>query len=256
MRTWLMAGAAALVAPALAAQDFEWTGRLSAGKTVEVRGVNGDLRAEAAAGNAVLVTAVKRARRSDPADVKIEVVEHADGVTICAVYPTPRDARRENSCEPGGGHSSTRDNDVTVTFTVRLPAGVKFEGRTVNGEVEALGLRADAAVSTVNGSIEVSSTGLVEANTVNGSIRATMGRADWTGELNFHTVNGGITLTLPANVSTEIEAQMVNGDIESDFPLTVTGKFGPKRVRGTIGAGGRSLDLRTVNGSIRLRKAG
>jgi len=46
----------------------------------------------------------------------------------------------------------------------------------------------------------------------------------------------------------------VNGDIESDYPLTVTGKFGPRRLRGTIGAGGRSLSLSTVNGEIRLRK--
>ena len=28
---------------------------------------------------------------------------------------------------------NVRDNDVTVTFTVHVPAGVRFAGRTVNG---------------------------------------------------------------------------------------------------------------------------
>jgi len=47
----------------------------------------------------------------------------------------------------------------------------------------------------------------------------------------------------------------VNGDLVTDFPLLVTGKFGPRHLHGTIGKGGRQLSLSTVNGSIRLRKA-
>jgi DUF4097 and DUF4098 domain-containing protein YvlB len=53
-----------------------------------------------------------------------------------------------------------------------------------------------------------------------------------------------------------VRATTVNGEIETDFPLTITGKFGPRRLNGTIGSGGRRLDLSTVNGSIKLRKAG
>jgi DUF4097 and DUF4098 domain-containing protein YvlB len=48
----------------------------------------------------------------------------------------------------------------------------------------------------------------------------------------------------------------VNGGIETDFPLTVKGKWVGRRLDGTIGAGGRRLELETVNGSITLRKAG
>jgi hypothetical protein len=186
--------------------------------------------------------------------VKIEVVPSDEGVTICAVYPS--DGERENSCEAGEhGHMNTHDNDVRVNFTVHVPAGVRFVGHTVNGEVEAANLGGDVQAHTVNGSIRVSTTGIAEASTVNGSITAAMGRASWTDALEFHTVNGGITLDLPANISTEVRASTVNGDIETDFPLTVTGRLGPRRVNGTIGSGGRRLALETVNGSIRLRKA-
>ena len=144
--------------------------------------------------------------------------------------------------------------DVVVDFEVQVPAGVTFNGRTVNGEMSAEGLKGDAHVGTVNGSVKVTTTGLAEASTVNGSVYAQMGRADWTDELEFSTVNGGITLILPGKLDTEIRASTVNGDIETDWPLMVSGRFSNRRIRGTIGAGGRALSLSTVNGEIRLKK--
>ena len=84
--------------------DFRWHGRLASGKRVEVKGVNGDVRAVFTTGAEVEVTAAKHARRSDPDDVKIEVIEHDGGVTICAVYPTPRRARDRKSTRLNSSH--------------------------------------------------------------------------------------------------------------------------------------------------------
>jgi len=256
MRTLLIATALCLAAATTAAaQDFNWHGRIAAGKRLEVKGVNGDVRAVLASGAEAVVNATKHSRRSDPDEVKIEVVETDEGITICAVYPTPPRARQENSCEPGDHwRSSTENNDVTVDFEVQVPAGIEFNGQTVNGQMSAEGLKGDVRASSVNGSVRVSTTGLAEASTVNGSVYAEMGRANWDNELEFSTVNGGITLVLPGKLDTEISATTVNGDIETDWPLTISGRFSHRRVRGTIGAGGRSLNLSTVNGEIRLKK--
>jgi hypothetical protein len=237
----------------LVAEDFQWHGRVAAGKTVEIKGVNGAIDASAASGDEVEVVATKRGRRSDPSSVRVEVVPSEDGVTICAVYPDA-DGRR-NECRAGrGGHMSTRDNDVEVHFTVKVPAGVALAARTVNGEVEATGLEGDVNATTVNGSIQVSTSGRAQAETVNGSIRASAGRADWSGDAAFKTVNGSITLTLPSSTSADVRAETVNGDIETDFALTVTGKFSRRRLNGTIGGGGHTLEMETVNGSIHLRQ--
>jgi DUF4097 and DUF4098 domain-containing protein YvlB len=149
---------------------------------------------------------------------------------------------------------STKDNDVSVQFTVQVPAGVKFAGHTVNGAVSVDRLGSDANVSTVNGEIRVVAAGVVRANTVNGSIDVSMGKANWTGTVDLSTVNGSIRATLPANFSAEVNGSTVNGSIESEFPLTVQGKFGPRSIHGTIGSGGRTLDLETVNGSITIAK--
>jgi DUF4097 and DUF4098 domain-containing protein YvlB len=246
----------AVAATSVAAQDFNWHGRIAQGKRLEIKGVNGDVRAVLASGAEAVVNARKHARHSDPDDVEIKVVESDDGVTICAVYPTPPRARQENNCAPGDHWSSnTENNDVTVDFEVQVPAGVEFDGQTVNGEMSAEGLKGDARASTVNGSVRVTTTGLAEASTVNGSVYVEMGRANWTDQLEFSTVNGGITLIIPGKLDTELRANTVNGDIETDWPLTITGKIGPRRLRGTIGAGGRTLSLSTVNGEIRLKKS-
>ena len=251
-------GEIAASSPALQDQgnEFRWAGRLAAGRVIEVKGVNGRVNAEGtAAGGEVEVVATKRARRSDPASVRVEVVEHADGVTICAVYPS-RDSDKPNRCAPGdGGSMNTRDNDVQVDFTVRVPAGVRFHGKTVNGGVEANDIEADVEAYTVNGGIRVSTTGLAKAATVNGSIRVTMGHANWQGELEFATVNGSIDLIFPATLSTEVEAETLNGHIETDFPITAQGRLSRRRLEGVIGGGGRELRLKTVNGNVEIRRA-
>jgi hypothetical protein len=255
-RACLAAAAALVLGSALqaSAQDFTWAGAVAQGRAIEIKGVNGDVRAEPSGSNQVEVVAVKTSRRDDPASVRIDVVPHDGGVTICAVYPS-RDGARPNECAPGdGGRSNVQNNDVTVRFTVRVPAGVTFIGKTVNGDVDATRLHGDVALTTVNGSVTFTTTGGGRATTVNGSIRGEMGRADWSGTLEMRTVNGSITLTLPATLNTDVRAATVNGDITADFPITIQGRVSRRRLEGTIGAGGRTLSLDSVNGSITLKR--
>jgi DUF4097 and DUF4098 domain-containing protein YvlB len=148
----------------------------------------------------------------------------------------------------------TKDNDVNVSFRVRVPAQVRLKAHTVNGAVKALGLTADAEARTVNGSITIESAGVAQGQTVNGSITASLGQANWSGKLALSTVNGGIHLTAPTSLSTELHASTVNGSIDTDFPLTVQGRVSRRELRGTIAGGGRQLELETVNGSIALKR--
>jgi hypothetical protein len=239
-------------APA-AAQDFRWQGAIPQGQSIEIKGVNGDIVAGPAGGNQVEVVAEKRARRDDPASVQIKVVPHGGGVTICAVYPT-REGSKPNECQPGdGGRMNVQNNDVTVKFTVHVPAGVQLVGKTVNGGIDATRLNGDVALSTVNGSVTFSTTGMGHATTVNGSIRGEMGRAEWNDRLEMSTVNGSITLTFPASLNTDVRASTVNGDINTDFAVSAN-RLSRRRVEGTIGGGGRMLSLESVNGSITLKK--
>ena len=234
--------------------EFRWQEALAAGKVLEIKGINGNVEATPSSSGEVEVVAVKSSRRGNTDDVRIEVVRHSEGVTICAVYPNA--GGRANTCEPGdGGHMNVRNNDTEVNFTVRVPSGVRFDGHTVNGRVEANNLTADVEATTVNGDVEVTTNGLASAKTVNGSITVRMGNANWTGEMEFKTVNGSIDVSMPASLSAEVEAKTLNGEISSDFPLTIRGTFSRRHLSGTIGGGGRTLQLETVNGSVNIRRA-
>src|SRR5262249_8185095 len=91
----------------MAEDDFRWTGRVSPGKAVEIKGISGDISAEPASGDEIEVLANKTSRKSDQDSVKIQYVEHAGGVTVCALYPS-EDSSQVITCEPGkgNGHSS------------------------------------------------------------------------------------------------------------------------------------------------------
>ena len=255
MRRYLLVAAAAMLAsPVFAVEgDFNWTGRLKPGQTIEIKGVNGGIKADHASGADVQVMARKSSSRSDVNSVRVEAVPSPDGVTICAVYPGDG---RPNECKPGDtGRMNNRDNDVRVEFTVHLPKGVRLVAKTVNGGIEANGLESDVMAGTVNGKVHLVTTGLAGARTVNGSIDVTMGASSWNEPLAFTTVNGGIDLTVPADISADVHAGTVNGGLTTDFPLTVSGRWGPKSINGRIGNGGRELKLTTVNGGIRLHSS-
>jgi hypothetical protein len=252
MRTIARIAFAAVLPWAVFAQsDFNWSGTLSPGQTLEIKGVNGSIHAELASGVLIEVSARRTAKRSDPNSVRIETVPSANGMTICTVYPGDG-----SDCQGSGkrGHSNTRDNDVSVDYTVRVPAGIHFVPTTVNGRVVATGLRSDVDATTVNGNVEIATTGLVHATTVNGSIQAKLGVASWNGSLGFTTVNGSIDLTLPPGTSADVHATTMSGNLSSDFPLTVNDAIGERNMTGRIGSGGRELKLTTVNGTVTLHQ--
>ncbi len=134
------------------------------------------------------------------------------------------------------------------------PESVRFEGYTVNGEVDVDGAEADVRVETVNGDVEVRTTGFAEASTVNGDITCFLGTSSLPADVEFETVNGSIRVEMPEGLNADLHASTVNGSIESDFPILVTGRVTRRTLRGEIGAGGPELRVSTVNGSIQLRR--
>ena len=235
--------------------DFDWSGVVPAGKSIEIKGINGDIFAEYTDGNEVRVRAVKASHRSDTDDVRIQIVEHHGGVTICAVYPSGSSRERRNRCEPGeGGRLSNYDNDTEVEFMVSVPRGVGFKAHTVNGDVRAEGLTSVAMARTVNGDILLSTSGYGQAETVNGDIVASIGEI---GEgLHFRSVNGDLVLTLPSGINAELVGNTVGGDISSDFSVSISGRFGPRSFSGILGDGGGRISLESVNGDIRIIRLG
>lgn len=244
----------ALAAVAQEPVPFTWTAEIEPGKLVEIRGINGGIRAEQATGSQVEIIAKKTARRSDPNEVRIDVVPYEDGVLVCAIYPG---WPYPNTCSPypqTGVSTSIRNNDVQVEFTVRVPAGVGFKGRTINGAVDANLPNSPIEAETVNGRIALTTSESAQGSTVNGSVVVSLSRIAWTGTREFRTVNGAVDLELPEAVDATLRGSTVHGTIVTELPLTVHKGIVGATLSGDLGRGGPRLELSTVNGSLHVRQ--
>jgi hypothetical protein len=149
---------------------FTWSGQLPAGGWLYLRNLNGPVRVERASGGQVEVTADRTTRRGDPRSVRFEARRAADGrgMVVCALW-------HDGSCDEsgyrsrGGGWASGRRDEVSVAFTVRVPAGVRLDLSTVNGGLEIRGASSEVVAHTTNGPVRAeSSGGPVTARTTNG----------------------------------------------------------------------------------------
>jgi hypothetical protein len=255
------------------ASTWAWDGRMSSGNTFRLSSINGPVSIESSSDNMVHVRAEKIVNRGNVTDVHFQVIQSGGDVHVCALW-------QQDSCDDDGMHSHrNRDDDedhhdVRVKFTVRVPAGVRVIAGTVNGEMRVHDVSSDVNAMTVNGLVEVTNvggevrantvngrvdvstrSGPVRANTVNGDINVRMGSLARDGEMDFHTVNGSITVETPPSLDADVSLDTMHGSIMSDWPVQLTGRFGPRHAEGIIGRGGRSIRLRTLNGSVELRKS-
>ncbi len=234
---------------------YVWSGVIASGKRIIIKDINGGIDVQRSSTSRVEVTAEKRWRRGDPKEVRIEDKKVGDEVLICALW------QQEATCDVDGIHSprnarwNNKNNDVSVHFVVKVPDGVRVDVETVNGQVVVGGVTNEVRAETVNGGIEArSSGGPVRAKSVNGSIHVSMGSTGNVSDLSYETVNGSVTVELPANFGAQLELGTVNGHVTTDFPITMSGTLSPRRLRGTIGDGRTRLRASTVNGSVTLRK--
>ena len=244
--------AIAIFAAAAWAQDNgnskHWTGAMHAGQTLTVKNISGDITVEPASGETAEINAEKSGRDAD--QVQISIISNEEGVEVCTIYPG-----EGNTCD----HSHSDNVRARVDYTIKIPRDVKLRAANVNGEVTAENLGAEADVSSVNGSVRVSTATWAEAESVNGSVHAKLGRADWPSQAEFKSVNGNVDVTVPADLNADVRFSTLNGNIHSDFNYTVAsgtriGGHPGTKVDATIGSGGRGLRLESVNGDLDLRK--
>jgi hypothetical protein len=279
-RTTMFAGLALLVAaPLLGAQQqfgrdgnvWRWDGRVDNGRWMNVFNINGSVDFAPSPDNMVHLVAEKRSNGRELDDIHYEVVQAGGNVTICAIW------NNNSRCEDGGVEQLRRndhnDNHSSVKMTVQVPRSVRVGAHSVNGGVSVRDVGAEVMANTVNGGVTVrnasgpvnaetvnggvdvnTSAGPVTAETVNGNVDARMASLSGNDDMTFKTVNGSVAIYVPARFDATFRFDTVHGGIDSDFPMTLSGRWGPRHAAGTIGAGGRDLRASSVNGSIQLRK--
>jgi hypothetical protein len=234
-----------------ARKEFRETRALRTGGELEVKNVNGSISVSSWDADSASVEAeieVRASSRRDAEeflqDVEIEIREIGTRLIVEAKHP-----------RTGTGFwewiLGRRSPEVSIEFRLRLPRKCDASLRTVNGAIHVEGVSGTLSLSTTNGQIEARDVaGEVDASTVNGSLRIELTKVDPRARMEFKTVNGSIRLYLPEDARVDLDASTVNGRIDTDFPLQVSGKYVGQHLTGSLNGGGSSLRLRTVNGGI------
>jgi DUF4097 and DUF4098 domain-containing protein YvlB len=223
-------------------ETFDQTYAMDQGGQVALENINGDVTIEVWDEAEVRVYAVKRASSPERLDaLKIDVDASPREIRIDTRYPHSRDLS-----------DGDRHGRMEVEYTLTVPRFATIDGvELVNGDLLIDGVEGDVEADTVNGEIVVrGASGEIELETVNGGIELELG-AGPTREVSLSSVNGTIEVFLGG--SADIRAETVNGTIRNDFGIEVKkGKYVGSSMNGSVGSGGPTVDLETVNGGIRV----
>lgn len=236
---------------------YAWQGNIGSAGWLRIRNQDGRVEVRRSPDARVTVGATVSTGGRTPTWVRDS---SAEGVTLCVTFDGGRDCSHLGANGHGfdllrwvrarlGGHGGTR----SVKYVVYVPADAGIDVETMNGGVDLQSVVREARVRTTNGGIKASAVVAgFDARAVNGSVDVAL---DLTGDrpVSIETVNGSVTAELPASLAGDVALATVNGRLSSDFALATEGRTS---MRGTLGGGGRTVSLRTVNGSVRLRRRG
>jgi len=157
-------------------------------------------------------------------------------------------------------HGATLES-VSGNVQARGIAG-DVRARSVSGDVDVDAVTGDITLSTVSGHgyATAAHSRVVRMETVSGTL-SYGGTFDATGTYDFRAHSANIRLEMPADVGALLSIDTFNGDIETDFPLTIQpnpGDRSPPRhhVETTLGRGGAHVTISTFSGDIELRRSG
>ena len=88
---------------------------------------------------------------------------------------------------------------------------------------------------------------------VSGDIRYSGTFADG-GHYEFQSHSGDVQIYIANDIGFELAAETFSGDIESEFPLTMSGSFSKREVHGVFGDGSVMIEASTFSGSVRIAK--
>jgi hypothetical protein len=147
------------------------------------------------------------------------------------------------------------DRGWSVSFFVYVPRRFDLDLEAHNGGLGVSGVNGRMELRTTNGSLSLDDVGGdVRAHTQNGSLNVQLTGTKWDGTgLDAETRNGSVRLAVPDPYSARLETGTVNGRINTDIPITVSGQI-TRRLSFAIGGGGPPVRATTTNGSVTITR--
>jgi hypothetical protein len=149
-----------------------------------------------------------------------------------------------------------RSRRWAVSLEIFAPWNTDLKLDSHNGGITISDIRGRLEFQSHNGGVRLTRVGgEVRGETHNGGIDVELSGDKWDGQqLEVSTHNGGVTLALPGSYSARLQTRSNRGRLDSDFPVTVSGRVAERELNFNIGSGGPLIKVTTNNGGIRLKK--
>lgn len=226
-------------------EEFHQQYPLAANGSVSLKNVSGAVHISTWAQNSVKVDAVKTGRTEEALKGTQIVVDNTpDRVEIRTKYP-------ESDWDDDHGRSV-----ASVEYSITVPPGASLDKISlVSGDLDISGVQGEVHASSVSGNVNARGLGgRADISSVSGDVKVALAHAKANADL--HSVSGDVIALLPSDAGAEVRANTVSGDISNEFGLTVDrGRWVGSHLTGRIGNGDNSIELHTVSGNIKLRRA-
>jgi hypothetical protein len=227
-----------------AREPFSHTVPVGSSTRLRLQGINGEIYIAGSAGStSVLVTGIKRVGSFSAEDAE----EHLPELTV-NVQSLPGEVFVE-TVQP----HDTWGRSYVVDYTITLPKDLEIQLANDNGFVTLDSVDNDVTVNNVNGNVTLMQIGgSVSVNVVNGTIDAEI-TVPLDGLVDLDTVNGTIALAIPADSSAEFSAAVAIGSI-SDSNLVFQNEVRTSTsLSGTLGDGQGTITLEAEQtGSVQV----
>jgi DUF4097 and DUF4098 domain-containing protein YvlB len=155
-----------------------------------------------------------------------------------------------------GPDQSGKRGGWSVSHEIFVPQRADLSIKTHNGGISISDVRGNIQFSALNGGVTLKRlAGEVEGTTTNGGVNVELTGDRYDGnKFDVRTMNGGVNLSLPERYSAHLETGTVNGSLNVNFPMTVSGEIS-RRLTTDIGSGGPTIHVETTNGGVNIKKA-
>lgn len=152
------------------------------------------------------------------------------------------------------GPDTARRESWGVSWRVFVPHQTDLDLSAHNGGISISEVDGDVRFEALNGGVTLTAmAGDVRGRTVNGGLKVQLEGDRWDGAgLDVETTNGGVQLEMSENYSADLETGTVNGRIQTDIAMQVSGRIG-RTLKTQLGDGGPPIRVATTNGGVRIR---
>ncbi|MGQ0732464.1 MAG: DUF4097 family beta strand repeat-containing protein [Acidobacteriota bacterium] len=219
---------------------MERTLTMPAGGTVRLKTYSGRVTITGAAGDQVVIKAVRRATRDRLDDIKLEITQSGNLVEIDANH---RIVQRRN------------DNVVETDFDIQVPNRVELDLRTFSAPVTVAGVAGKIKVDGFSSDVRLRGVaGPIDVKTFSGAVNVESSTWAEGNGLVINTFSGGVTLRLPDVARGDLAFDSFSGTFNSELPVTMS-SVSRRNFRGALNGGG-SADFRfkTFSGDVDIRR--